>query len=334
MNARIASVTGDLLRGRYRVIGKLGQGGAAEVYDAIDVSIRRPVAIKVLLPAHRPLSDVRQRLLREGYLGALLGHPHVCGVSEIGTLDDGSPFLVMDRLTGRSVAERLEATGPLSVATVVAFGEQVLSALSAAHAHGIIHRDVKAANVFMATVNGLAPLAKLLDFGIALCPSELVPTRPDEAPLASQLTAAGMVVGTPHYMAPEQAEGRRDVDARVDIYQVGAFMYEALSGRTPCEGASYAELLHNIMCGRIAPLEVVAPSTPATLLAVVARALATSRDARFQSADQMLEALQATRYVSNHGGEDWEHTTNVDVNPKKLGDAGTTQPLLQRDRIR
>jgi eukaryotic-like serine/threonine-protein kinase len=323
---------GATLGGRYRIEGKLGEGGVAAVYDAIDVPIGRRVAIKALLGAHRAMFDVRQRLLREGYVGALLGHPHVCGVSDIGTLEDGSPFLVMDRLEGRTVANRLSETGPLSLATAVTITEQVLSALSAAHARGIVHRDIKADNVFLAKVNGLPPLAKLLDFGTALCPSELLPTRFDERPLESQLTAAGMVVGTPAYMSPEQAHGRRDLDARVDLYQVGVFFYEIVSGIRPFAGETFAELLRNITTGAMQPLEERVPRLPGNVAAVVRRALATSREARFQNAEEMLEAFQSTRFRATVP-DAWEHTTRIDPAPSRPEPSGT-HPMLPRDRIR
>jgi eukaryotic-like serine/threonine-protein kinase len=313
-------MVGVMLGGRYRIDGKLGEGGVAVVYDAVDVPIGRRVAIKALLAAHRALFDVRQRLLREGYVGALLGHPHVAGVSDIGTLEDGSPFLVMERLDGRTMADRLRVSGALSPATVLPVAEQVLSALSAAHARGIIHRDVKPENVFLANVPGLAPLAKLLDFGAALCPSDLLPARLDDRPLQSQLTAVGTVVGTPAYMAPEQAHGRRDLDPRVDLYQVGVFLYESLSGRPPCSGQSLTELFRNITSGTIAPIEELVPRLPSNVAAVVRRALATSREARYQSAEEMLEALQATRF-------------RVDPTPSPHEPVGT-EPMLPRDRIR
>jgi eukaryotic-like serine/threonine-protein kinase len=323
---------GAILGGRYRIEGKLGEGGVAAVYDAVDVPIGRRVAIKALLGVHRNMFDVRQRLLREGYVGALLGHPHVCGVSDIGTLDDGSPFLVMDRLEGRTVADRLNDTGPLSLATAVTVTEQVLSALSAAHARGIVHRDIKPDNVFLAKVNGLAPLAKLLDFGAALCRSDLLPTRLDERPLESQLTAAGMVVGTPAYMSPEQAHGRRDLDGRVDLYQVGVFFYEIVSGRRPCGGESFAELLRNITTGTMKPIEELVPGMPANVVSVVRRALAVSREARYQSADEMLEALQSTRFRATVP-DAWEYTTRLEPVPSRPEPIGT-HPMLPRDRIR
>jgi eukaryotic-like serine/threonine-protein kinase len=335
-----ARLIGELLRGRYEITGKLGEGGVAAVYDGLDVSIRRPVAIKVLLPEHRMLEDVRQRLLREGYLSALLVHPHVCNVSDIGTLSDGSPFLVMDRLIGSTVAERLEKTGPLSLATAVTYAEQILSVLCVAHGSGVIHRDIKPANVFMATVPGLTPIAKLLDFGAAVCPSELLPATSQTPPVQSQLTAVGSVIGTPHYLAPEQAAGLRDLDARADIYQVGVFLYEALSGKKPCEGVTYSELVNNIAHGNVTPIKQHLPTLPPAVDAVVMRAIAKRRETRFQNAAQMLEALRATRYPTDLRNDAWEPTTQI-APPPMAGELEpspatqtSTQPMLPRNRIR
>jgi eukaryotic-like serine/threonine-protein kinase len=334
-----ARLIGERLGGRYEITGKLGDGGVAIVYDALDVSIRRPVAIKVLLAEHRMLEDVKQRLLREGYLSALLVHPHICNVSEIGTLPDGSPFLVMDRLIGSTVAERLVKTGPLSLVTAVTFAEQILSVLCVAHGCGIVHRDIKPGNVFMATVPGLSPIAKLLDFGAAICPSELLPSDSRAPVVQSQLTAVGSVIGTPHYLAPEQASGLRDIDARTDIYQVGVFLYEALSGQRPCAGETYSELVNNIAQGNVKPLHDHLPQLPPPVAAVVARAMATRRENRFQSAEQMLEALRSTRYPFEPRNEAWEPTTQLARPPvvdpvQPPATQPLTEPMLPRNRMR
>jgi eukaryotic-like serine/threonine-protein kinase len=336
----------EVLEGRYRLVGALGQGGVAEINDALDLKLGRNVAIKALLPVHRKSQEARERLFREAYLGALLTHPHICGVSDIGELDDGSPFIVMERLTGKTVAERLRKTGPLPILSALAVAGQVLSALAAAHAYGVIHRDVKPANVFMSKVIGLPSVAKLLDFGAARCPSSLLPARKTAEGVVTHLTATGLVVGTPQYMAPEQAEGKTDLDARTDLYQVGTLLYELLSGHRPYEAESYAELLVRIARGGVKPLAQAAPSLAPEVVRLVTRAMARSRTERFQGAEEFLEAVDEVRAaVAPSFGpnfrDDWDYTTRVqregeptDMIPVVHADSSTTLPVGPRDRIR
>jgi eukaryotic-like serine/threonine-protein kinase len=340
---------GPIIGERYQIIGHLGAGGAAEVHEAIDLKIGRPIAIKTLRLVHRGLVDVRQRLLREGHLGARLGHPHICGVSDIGRLDDGSPYVVMERLQGRTVAEHLQRSGVLPVMVALRLAEQLVSALAVAHAEGIVHRDVKAPNVFMTEVHGLAPLAKLLDFGVALCPSALLPRSLDDAQVITNLTAAGVVVGTPQYMSPEQAAGRRDLDARSDLYQVGVFLYEALTAAVPCSAPTHGEVLRKIVRGDLTPLASVDPAIPAVVIGLVDRAIATSREDRFQTAAELLDALGAVAQAVAHRGDpsgrdviyvESDPTTRVRPPPSapprvgRGGDTGVTLPVAPRERIR
>ncbi len=328
------------------MLGELGSGGVAEVHDAVDVKIGRPVALKTLLPAYRGLLDARQRLLREGHLGALLCHPHVCGVSDVGLLEDGSPYVVMERLEGITAADHLRTRGALPLGTALTVASQITSALGAAHGRGIVHRDVKAANVLLVHRCGLAPLAKLLDFGIAQCPSGLSPWTAFDAPVPTQLTAAGLVVGTPEYMSPEQASGRRDLDGRSDLYQVGVFLYEALTGALPCSGATHGELLRRIVRGDVAPLSSYGLHLPAGVVELVHRALATLREERFQTAEELVDALSAVTprnapppvRIAGTGDEP-EPTTAVRLphgvgGPEVRGNTGVTLPVSPRERIR
>jgi len=182
------------------------------VYEAIDERLQRPVAIKAILPTSDP--HMRERLLREARTAAAVSHPHICQLFEIGE-HEGEPFLAMELLDGQSLADRLQE-GPLSPAEAIATALAILSALDALHRRWIVHRDLKPSNVFLST-HGV----KLLDFGLA---------RPVDTELldATVLTLPGVLLGTPRYMSPEQARGR-EVDARTDLFAIGALLFEMLA---------------------------------------------------------------------------------------------------------
>jgi eukaryotic-like serine/threonine-protein kinase len=276
--------------GRYRVRDVIGTGAAASVHEADDTRLGGVVAIKILHPAHRKVEEVTVRLLREAYVGATLRHPHVCAVLDIGALDDGSPFVVMERLRGSTLGARIASFGPCAPSFIVPIALQLLSALAAAHERGVVRRDLKPENVFLQDVTGLPPIAKLLDFGAAFCPREILEQMPTRAS-ADELTATGLVVGTPRFMAPEQAAGRRDIDGRTDIYQVGALVRTALTGRRPFEGQDIVSIVASIARGGERSIRDVMPALDGALASVIDRAMAAPREARFQSAADFQEAL-------------------------------------------
>ncbi|MFI5298360.1 MAG: serine/threonine-protein kinase, partial [Polyangiales bacterium] len=228
-DASSISLQGALLGGRYRVGRLLGAGGMGAVYEAMQEDLGRRVAIKVLLPEVIASSDdaeALRRFAREARAAAALHHPNIVAVTDFSPGDATAPaFLVMELLQGRSVARAIMDEGRLGPERVVTIAIQILAALETAHAAGLVHRDIKPDNVFLVPVTGAAggELVKVLDFGIAKL------ARGGGA-TSSGLTATGAVLGTPAYMSPEQARGR-DVDARSDLYAVGALMYHALSGR-------------------------------------------------------------------------------------------------------
>jgi serine/threonine protein kinase len=209
--------------GRYRILHKLGQGGMGVVYAAEDPSLGRRVALKTI---SHPDEESRQRFRREARAAASVSHPHACQIFEIGE-DTGRLFIAMELLDGEPLSERLKR-GPLTVAEALSLGREMLSALSALHAQGVVHRDVKPSNVFL-TSRG----TKLLDFGLA----RPLPTGSGGSlPLESDLTRSGLIVGTPRYMAPEQILGD-PVDARTDVFAAGVVLFEALAGRPAFAGA-------------------------------------------------------------------------------------------------
>jgi serine/threonine protein kinase len=298
---------GSVVADRYRLGDVLGEGGSAVVFECEDLKLGRKLALKTLRPVHGADRTAALRLTREARLAALVSHPNVCAVSDLGALADGSPFLVMERLVGETLGVRLSRRGALPAAAAVAIAMQVLSALSEVHEAGIVHRDVKPGNVFVLAPTGLADTTKLLDFGAALCASF---SSFDDGPL----TATGMVVGTPHYLSPEQVAGRRDLDARADLYQVGVLLYQMLSGRCPFEGGSLAEVMRAIASAAFPPLSSVLSTSLPELDSVVARGMALAREVRFQSASHFQEALAPLAAESLSPREpEWEVATQRDV---------------------
>ncbi len=279
--------------GRFRIEEKLGEGGMGVVYRAYDSQLRRRVALKVLPSDLASDPERRQRLLREARAASALDHPHICTLHDVGE-DGGQTFLVMEYLTGETLAERLKK-GPLSVDQALEIGAQVADALDVAHKHGIVHRDLKSANV-MLTKTG----AKLLDFGLAkMNRIGKGPALPTDATSTEQvpLSDSGAIVGTLPYMAPEQLEGR-PVDARSDLWALGVMLYEMLIGERPFEGASHASLVAAILTRDVPPLATVQPLTPPLLDHLVRRCLEKTPDARWDSAHDIAEEL---RWVRENG---------------------------------
>lgn len=278
---------GDLIDEKYRVVGLLGQGGMGCVYAADNVRIDRRVAIKVL---HRisGANDIA-RFEREAR-AVQLGSPHIVQVYDLGDLPDGNPYMVMEYLSGESLAQRILRRQRLEPSELLPIAEQLLEGLAVAHRIGIVHRDLKPDNVFLAEVAGSdLELVKILDFGI----SKFIDTRTPEG--ATPLTSVGVAVGTPHYMSPEQVQGLKELDTRTDLYSVGVILYQCLSGRLPFATEDVVALLSRILVESPEPLTAIAPDCDPALSAIVERAMAKNVDERYQSAHELREALCAFR---------------------------------------
>jgi tetratricopeptide (TPR) repeat protein len=268
----------------YRIGERLGAGGMGEVYRAEDIRLGRPVALKFLPPNLKADPESRARLLTEARAASLLRSPNIAVTYDIGEAS-GSDFIVMEYVEGELLSSRIEK-GPLPIREVIEIGLQVTDALDEAHTRGIIHRDIKSANL-MWTERGLV---KVLDFGLAKfvnsggSPEAAAITQP-------QVTIAGMVVGTVSYMAPEQALGR-EVDARTDLFSLGIVLFELSTGRTPFIGASPTEIIDRILHQIPQPPSRVAPNIPVAFDTIVARALEKSPTFRYQSARDMHNDLR------------------------------------------
>ncbi|MCA9531485.1 MAG: serine/threonine protein kinase, partial [Myxococcales bacterium] len=255
------------------------------VWAAEHLTLGVQVAIKVVDLRGDDDADVAAaRFLREARVSARVKHRYVIEILDFGRLDDGAPYMVMERLDGESLGDRIRRQGTLPLEEALGLMAQVLTGLRAVHEQGVVHRDLTPENVFLVRDSeGAYP--KLLDFGISR-----VLERSERGPVT---TVAGRLIGTPEYMAPEQARGSGDLDHRVDLYAVGVLLYEALTGALPFEAEGFGELLGHVMFEEPIPIERRRPDLPPAVCAVVRKALTKRREERYQSAREMREALLA-----------------------------------------
>lgn len=273
---------GQVLNHKWTIDRLVDVGGMAAVYAATHRNGKR-VAIKMLHPFIAAQEDVRDRFLREGYVANQVEHPGVVSIVDDDVAPDGSPFLVMELLEGESLEHWMARVGgKLPVPDVLAVADQVLDVLAAFHARQVIHRDIKPGNLFI-TKEGIV---KVLDFGLA----RLRDPRFTGAP-----TRSGIVLGTAAYMPPEQAQGKtEDVDARADVFAVGAVMYRALTGQPVHDAKSPTERLFQAMKNRAQSLGIVAPEMPTWVVGIVDKALAFDKNDRWASAAEMRAAVRST----------------------------------------
>ncbi len=276
---------GQVLGGRYLLRELIGQGGMAQVWKAEHLTLHRPVAVKFLNLKGEP-SVVRARFLREARIAAAVRHRYVVDIVDFGAASDGTPFMVMELVEGRTLATRIQRGPSLSLADVVRIAARLLAGLEAVHAAGIVHGDLKPDNVVLLVESGHEDTPKLLDFGISR--------------LSRRDTSSGMrsvvptedrdILGTPPYMSPEQAGGG-DMDHRSDLFTVGTMLYEMLAGQRPFDDENPLRTVAAVREAAPVPLASLRPDLPPGLVAVVARAMARSPVDRFESASDMRKAL-------------------------------------------
>jgi eukaryotic-like serine/threonine-protein kinase len=281
------SVVGNVIGGRYYVRRLLGEGGMGRVYEAEHIDIGRRVALKILHPAYSQTPDLVERLRREARAASKISHPNVVDVTDSGTTPDGAFFFVMEYLEGIELGELIYREGKLDVRRALHIGAQIARAIQAAHEVNVIHRDIKPENVLILTRDGQKDFVKVLDFGIAKSgtDSDIENERDTNGDLRRRLTSPGMTMGTPEYMAPEQAAGR-PADPRSDVYAVAGLVYEMLSGKAPYEGSNFMEILHKKATTMPAPLSGIRDDVPPELEAIVMRAMAKEPDDRQRSMDE------------------------------------------------
>jgi serine/threonine-protein kinase len=272
---------GEILDGKYRVERVLGAGGMGVVVAATHVHLSTRVALKFLLPGALGNQTIVDRFAREARAAVQIRSEHVARVIDVGTLPTGSPYMVMEFLEGSDLAELLQRRGPLAPAQAVGYVLQAGEAIAEAHALGIVHRDLKPANLFLAAQPGRDPIVKVLDFGIS--------KTHDASP--SSRTATTAILGSPHYMAPEQMMSSRDVDPRADVWALGIILYELLTGAPPYDADTMPELVYLVTQREPPPLESKRPGLPPGLVAAVHKCLRRDRAERFHDVAELATAL-------------------------------------------
>ena len=286
MQAAVAedSLIGQALDNKYRIVRVIGQGGMGVVYEAEHTTLGKRVAIKLMLEKYTGDSEAVARFTREALAASRIGNPHIIDVMDIGTAPDGRSYVVMELLNGRPLSKAIEDGGPMAPQRAISIMRQVLKAVGAAHAKGIVHRDLKPDNIFLLEHGESGDFVKLLDFGI----SKMI--DPDMQVAATKLTTTGVVMGTPLYMAPEQAMGA-EIDHLADLYACGVIMYEMLAGKPPFDGATYAVLVAKLLTTEPPLLAEIRPGLSPKLVSAVHRALEKDPQNRFVSAEAFAAAL-------------------------------------------
>jgi eukaryotic-like serine/threonine-protein kinase len=273
---------GTVVADRYRLERLLGEGGMGSVWAATHTVTHKALALKFLKGAVES-PELRRRFVREARTACAVDHPNVREVHDVLEIDGGLPVLVMERLEGESLGQRLSREETLPVEEACRILLPVVSAVGTAHALGIVHRDLKPENIFL--TEGKTPEVKVLDFGIA----KLTPL--EEHGADSAVTTTGMMFGTPCYMSPEQVFGEKDADHRVDIWALGLILYRALSGVLPTQGDNIGQVMKVIVTTPIRPVEELASDVPADLAALVARMLSRDRGDRPADLREVYELL-------------------------------------------
>ncbi len=327
MNA--LTLVGETIAEKYRVDRVLGVGGMGIVVAAQHLELDMPVAIKLLLPQTAANADAVARFSREARASAKIKNEHVTRALDVGKLDDGTPYLVMEYLEGRDLASLLAELGQLPVEQAVDFVLQASEAIAEAHSLGIVHRDLKPANLFMIQRPDGASWIKVLDFGIS--------KMADTSSAGISMTRTSVMFGSPMYMSPEQIRSSRDVGAQTDIWALGVILYELITGRVPFDGESLPELVEHITSGSPPPFASHRADVPEALEQVIFHCLEREVERRFSSIAELAEALlpfappravtSAERILGATGRHTREPTTAPPVSEDR---APSTPPALGR----
>lgn len=271
---------GTILAGKYRVIRVIGRGGMGIVVEAVHEQLQERVAMKFLLPEFAARPEFAQRFVREAQAAVRIKGEHVTRVSDVGTFDNGAPYMVMEFLEGSDLSDYLQSRGRLPLDEAVGYVLQACEAIAEAHNAGIVHRDIKPANLFLARRSDGSSIVKVLDFGI----SKVIGAT-------DGLTKTTATMGSALYMAPEQMRDAKSVDHRADIYALGVTLYELLAGTQPYRADTLPELCALILTGVPTPLREVRPDLPPPFAAVLERAYERERVARYQTVAELVFAL-------------------------------------------
>ena len=286
-----ALVPGDVLDGKYHVLRQIGEGGMGTVYEGEHLRIARRVAIKVMHPEMAAERDLVQRFEREAQAAAKIGSSYVVDVLDLGELPSGERYMVMEFLEGESLSTRLRACGPMAPTEVGSIALQLLDGLAKVHDAGIVHRDLKPGNIFLAKAEDGSDFVKLLDFGICKFTQRM----------SIEPAGGGRLLGTLGYMSPE-VMGSQAADARSDIYSIGVVLFRCATGNLPYTATNPLDLIVQIQAGLRVPISKLVPDIDPAFGAIVERALASKRDARFRDVREMRDAI--ARWTSQLGRVD------------------------------
>ncbi len=278
------SLIGTVLAGKYRVDARLNEGGMGSVYKGTHMLMEKIVAIKVLRPSLAADEKIVARFSREARAASRISHPNALSVTDFGEDDNGIVFLVMEFLSGRTLKQVIRDEGPLPLPRIVEITRQVGDALAAAHAQGVVHRDLKSDNIMLLDTTSVGDYAKVLDFGIAKI------NEPD-GKFDGDLTAPNLVIGTPQYMSPEQCAQDAEIDARSDIYSLGVILYEMLVGHVPFSGESATMVMLKHLQEPVPSVLEERADVPPPVGRVVARAMAKVPSNRYQTVAELIEDL-------------------------------------------
>ncbi len=276
----VLPLQGRVLDGKFRLMRQIGKGGMASVWLAVNTRVERLVAIKLIRPEVVRRTDTVKRFRSEARAAGRIGHTNICDILDFGDSTIG-PYIVMEYLRGRSLAEWIRADGPLSVGAAVTVVRQALAGLAAAHREGIIHRDLKPENLFIHEPEEGEPIVKLMDFGVSKFTDGSSEVE----------TADGALLGTPEYMSPEQFKGAAHADERTDVWAVGAILYRALTGKNAFAGPTIAATLLMVSAEEPTPIRELAPNVPQGLADVIHKCLDKTAERRFEGAVALSEAL-------------------------------------------
>ncbi len=316
-DSRLPVQRGDVIAGRFRVDSVLGEGGMGIVVGATHLGLGHRVAIKLMLGASPRHAEAVARFEREARAAVKLKSEHVARVTDVGRLEDGAPFMVMEFLEGDDLDAVLVRDGALPIALAADYVLQACEAVAEAHALGIVHRDLKPKNLFLTTGVNAKPLVKVLDFGISKAGGH------DEL----SLTSTSAVMGSPNYMSPEQLRSSRDVDARSDVWALGVVLYELLSGRVPFPADTVTQLTVMVIQDAPMGLRSLRADVPEALERVVLKCLEKRREDRYESVAALAQALSA--FASPEAAAAAAHMASG-----AAMSSATTAPLRERVSVR
>jgi serine/threonine protein kinase len=276
---------GSVIEGRYRLEQLIGQGGMGLVYLATHTQLNKKVALKIMLPQFIEFKEQITRFLNEAVGIANIHHRNIVDIIDAGLIDKTIPFFVMEFLRGETLKDRMRRKEKMKPPEIGRIMAQTLMGLSALHSRKIIHRDTKPSNIFISTEEDGTEVVKILDFGVSKFHFQ-------EVEQIAELTTTGTILGTPTYMSPEQARGRKgEVDHRTDIYSCGVVLYRSLTGLNPFQGDAYSEVILNILQAEVPPPSFLAPELSPAIDEVVLKAMARDKERRFQDCQSFIDAM-------------------------------------------